>query len=210
MPRCQGADCEPGYFEAVASAFELLSDAEARRQYERHGRGVRPRAGGAHAGPSGGRRRGSGAGQATFDEMFGGGWRDWSPGDHLTYVHVRHGKSVKLEIFPDGTTVESEGPSSSSTSGGYSKTTRTSGGHRSVHVQIDGVGSLEPLLLAAGVPSLAAAGLVGLLSLLCSPGALLLGCVYCACGPNRPRRRRHLDEGGGGGNNPNALRAKAD
>jgi hypothetical protein len=208
LPRCQGADCEPGNFEAVASAFELLSDAEARREYERHGRGVHPSAGGPHGGSAhGGRRRGNAG--STFDDMFGGGWRDWSPGDHVTYVHVRNGKTVKLEIFSDGTTVESEGPAASSTSGGYSKTTRTSGGQRSVHVQIDGVGSLEPLLVAAGVPALAAAGLTGLLSLLCSPGVLFLSCVFCACGPSRHRRPR-TPEGGGGGNNPNSLRTKAD
>jgi hypothetical protein len=132
-------------------------------------------------------------------------------------VHVRNGKSVKLEIFPDGTTVESEEsalamPSSSSYTG-YSKTTmRSSSGHQSVHIQLDGLGSLEPLLVGAGVPSLVAAGLVGLLTLLCSPAGLFVCCVYCACGKNRNRDEVPIpgehDQGGAQKNKNERVKAE--
>jgi len=168
--------------------------------YDLHGYGVRPHGGGGsssggsrggsgYSGPGGRRSRGSAG--ATFEDMFGGGWRDWNPGDHVTYVHVQNGKCVKLEIFPNGTTVESEEAASMmspASSGGYSKTTRRHfNGQQSVHIQVDGLGSIEPLLVAAGVPSLVATGMVGLLALLCSPAGLFVCCVYCACGKNRNR-----------------------
>ena len=222
--RCQGADCEPGNFEAVTSAYESVADAEARRIYDLNGYGVRSHGDGSGSGGRGGSgyrghsgRRSRGSSGATFDDLFGGGWRNWNPGDHITYVHVRNGKSVKLEIFPDGTTVESEEsalamPSSSSYTG-YSKTTmRSSSGHQSVHIQLDGLGSLEPLLVGAGVPSLVAAGLVGLLTLLCSPAGLFVCCVYCACGKNRNRDEVPIpgehDQGGAQKNKNERVKAE--
>ena len=166
--KCKSEECT-GKFEAIAEAYEILS-------------------GGGHSGSwstggktgdklhSNGRRRKSG--RALFDDMFGdSAWNSWEPGDYVDTTFSRGAKRVRLEIFPDGSTKESEIVGASQANAAWQmKTTRKMGGTTHTSIHIDGGSLLEPLLLALGAPTLVAS----VVAFLC-PKLCCVGCLYLCC-----------------------------
>lgn len=160
-------DCPPEKFNAVAEAFEILSNPESRAAVGRDDFAAQ-----------------------TFNSMFGrdGGWREWQPGDHSKYVFMRNGKKVTLELFPDGTSEEREEDTLGTGSpGGFSFASTTRGGQTHTQIRLDGASAAD-LLLALGAPT-AVASVVGLLCGLCHPSLVCLGLVWCCCFRRPPARQ---------------------
>ena len=164
-----------GKFQAIAEAYDaIINGAD-------DGQGGAPRPP-CHARPS---RRGGREAHTVFDEMFGeSAWQQWQPGDYVDTHFTRNGKRVRLEIFPDGTSAETESEAAGQASGFRMKKTRTAGGQTFTSIHFDGTESfVEQLLIAFGVP-LVVASVVGFLC----PKLCCLGCLWLCC--FRGRRRR--------------------
>eukprot|EP00966_Prymnesium_polylepis_P317513 7335726-Prymnesium_polylepis.1 len=120
-------------FVKIAQAYEVLGDADARRQYDRYGSSVSGV--GARGGPGGGfdfaRAR------DLFDENFGEALaKRWKPGMRLSGKRVQNGKAYTITIHPDGSTEEEEVAMGGRASGyQYVKSTSASGAS-SVSIQV--------------------------------------------------------------------------
>ena len=104
---------------------------------------------------------------------------------------------MRLEIFPDGSSEESEGPATAgrgSRGGSYSYQQRTSAnGMTATVMHFDGTGPVvEPLLLSMGVPSLLASLIAAMLGLVCSAPGCLIMCAWCG-GAFKKRKRKAAD-----------------
>mmetsp|Transcript_43884 Transcript_43884/g.99186 ORF Transcript_43884/g.99186 Transcript_43884/m.99186 type:complete len:203 (+) Transcript_43884:14-622(+) len=120
--KCHDTSCA-GKFEDIAESYELISDARRRAEY----------ASGSQVPGRGPLSRRS---FDVFESMFGdSAWDTWQPGDHIKTQFTRNGRNVRLEIFPDGTSVESEEDPSSHSS--YQYFSKSSAGIRQVHIQTD-------------------------------------------------------------------------
>ena len=182
--KCKSEECT-GKFEAIAEAYEILSGGghsgswstggKTGDKWHSTGDGVLPR-----------RRKN---GRALFDDMFGdSAWNTWEPGDYVDTTFSRGGKRVRLEIFPDGSTKESEIFGASQANAAWQmRTTRKAGGTTHTSIHIDGTSLLEPLLLALGAPTFVAS-VVGFLC----PKLCCVGCLYLCCfrgGMSRKKRK---------------------
>jgi curved DNA-binding protein CbpA len=203
--KCRTSDCE-GKFEAIAAAYELLSDPRQRSDYLKFGsaNGVQRSSGFPEASQ---RRRRSRAGHQTFADLFGDSdWSSWKPGDHIKTHFVKNGRTVNLEIFPDGSSKETQGPAvspSSSKTGNYKYTSKTSAqGGSQVRLEIEGFDFVEPLLLAVGAPAWLAGAAAALTGIVFSPLGCLIGCGYCCFGPSTKRAPANTNRNSGGSFGP--------
>jgi curved DNA-binding protein CbpA len=179
--KCVGEECS-GMFEAIAEAYETLSDPQKKAIYDTSGDSD----GKQDYSLSRSRRRGSG--HMVFEEMFGdSSWRSWQEGDHITTQYIRNGKLIKLEIFPDGSSKESESEVMYDSSTAYSYSKKERNGVKQVHIQIDGMNFVEPLLIAFGASELVARTFGKIFGVLFSPMVLLIGIVYCCCWPRKSK-----------------------
>ncbi|CAE8630675.1 unnamed protein product, partial [Polarella glacialis] len=118
----------------------------------------------------------------TFEDLFGDVHRRWQPGMTVSGTIVSAGKKVKITIYPDGATEESEGASSGP--GGYSSLYSSDGrGSTSIHIEGD-ISQMIVDMVVSKIPPWASA-IIPVLSLvlmvLCNPGVLCAGCCYCCC-----------------------------
>mmetsp|Transcript_46867 Transcript_46867/g.60236 ORF Transcript_46867/g.60236 Transcript_46867/m.60236 type:complete len:237 (-) Transcript_46867:9-719(-) len=184
--KCSGIDCEGGKFEEIAEAYEILSDKQKKSYYDDNQSGFD------HSLYRQKSREKTNRGFHVFDDMFGdSSWQSWEPGDHIKTQFVRNGKLIKLEIFEDGSSTETETPISSHSKhhsqGGYSYTKKERNGMKQVHIQIDGFNFIEPLLLAFGISSDFARIISSVIGFFCSPLIMFIGIVYYCCWPRKRR-----------------------
>lgn len=179
--KCKEEDCN-GMFQAVAEAYETLSDPEKKENYDKYGD-----KGGGSGYDLKTRYQG---GHNVFESMFGdSAWRSWQPGDHIQTQYIQNGKLIKLEIFPDGSSKETETNYDSKSSSKYSYSKKeTKNGSKQVHIQIDGLNFIEPLLLAFGLPDIVAQMAGKIFSFFLSPIMMFISIIYCCCWPSGKKK----------------------